>query len=320
MGYYLREQVPVHHALADSYTICNAWHSSLLGGTFANRYYLHAATSGGVKNNEPYPGIDPIWGPAKDAGLTVKNYHHGACFATAGYLKLDSDLALFGKFKEDAAAGNLPNFSIIDPLFFGVGANDDHPFNADMSLAQLLISDVVDTLANSPQWERCLLLVIYDEHGGFYDHVAPPTTTDNRPEFRQLGFRVPAFAVGPYVRRGCAVNTVFDHVSILATLSRRFGIEPFNDRHASAPDVSSCIDPALVKNATPQAPAELPAVAVSMDNLQRHQLRPEEQHHEMVDILKDLGVYQRMLRNHHPDTVFKRHLDDCLRRGLAHLV
>ena len=80
-------------------------------------------------------------------------------------------------FFSDAAAGTLPNFSIVDPQFFGVGANDDHP-DHDITLGQALIASIYEALAQSPQWKSSLLVITYDEHGGFFDHVPPPTAVD----------------------------------------------------------------------------------------------------------------------------------------------
>jgi len=84
---------------------------------------------------------------------------------------------------------------------------------------------------------------MYDEHGGFYDHVPPPRAVDPDPAFAQLGFRVPAIVVGPTVRRGAVVSTTFDHTSVLATLRTRFGIDSLGPRMDAAADLSPCIDP-----------------------------------------------------------------------------
>jgi phospholipase C len=318
MGYYDRNQVPIHHALADAHTVCNHYYCSVLGPTWPNRFHLHGATSNGNKTNAPAFGFNPIWGPLKSAGLSVKNYHHGVAWATGGYFKLD-DLASFDAFKQDAMSGNLPNFCIIDPQYLGAGANDDHPSNGDIPLAQLLISDVYSTLASSPQWSSCLLVVTYDEHGGFYDHVPPPPTTDDDAEFAQLGFRVPALVAGPYVRKGCAVNTVFDHPSVLATLTARWGIAPLNSRHAAANDLSSCIDPAYVTGADPQPPVMLPQLSMSMSALRDPKRIRANQHPELIDSLRQQGIYRTIMRRHDPEAMLKRHLDDCVRRGLIRL-
>ena len=106
--------------------------------------------------------------------------------------------------------------------------------------------------------------MIYDEHGGFHDHVPPPLTTDpQHPGFEQLGFRVPSLVVGPQVRSGCVNGTVFDHVSVAATVAKRWGLEPLNERVAATADLSSCIDPALIDQ--PRPPIALPRLRVASE-------------------------------------------------------
>ena len=319
MGYYVRDQLPIIHALADAFVVCNHYHCSVLGGTWPNRYYLHGASSNGQKQNIPVPGFTSIWPALKSAGISRKNYHHGVAWCSGAYFKLD-DLGTMNQFKSDAAAGTLPNFSIIDPQFFGQGANDDHPSNGDVPLAQLLISDVYSTLAASPQWNNCLFVVTYDEHGGFYDHVPPPEADDADGEFARLGFRVPTLVAGPYVRKGQAVNTVLEHTSVLATLQTRFGIGALNQRMAAANDLSSCIDPTFVKSRTPQAPVAMPELQMSRAALRSRPVGPRpDQHPELVAALEKRGVWQSMLRQADPERVLREQLADCQRRGLVRL-
>jgi phospholipase C len=162
----------------------------------------------------------------------------------------------------------LPAFSILDPSFFGGGANDDHP-DHDVQLGQALIATVVAALGQSPQWDRCLFVLTYDEHGGFFDHVPPPTTIDADSEFRQLGFRVPSLVIGPTVRRGCAVDDVFEHSSVVATVTKRWGFAPLNQRAAQVNDLSSCIDPRRIS--APLPPPLLPMMRISRSAVTRRQ-------------------------------------------------
>jgi phospholipase C len=160
--------------------------------------------------------------------------------------------------------GKLPKVSIIDPTFLGAGANDDHPAH-DIKLGEALIASVFAALAGSPQWSKSLFVLTYDEHGGFFDHVPPPATTDADPEFAQLGFRVPTIVAGPFARKGCVVSTQLEHVSVLKTLATRFKLPNLNTRMAAANDLSSCLDPAFLDN--PQKPPVLPRVKVSRQKL-----------------------------------------------------
>jgi len=123
-------------------------------------------------------------------------------------------------FLEDAAAGTLRQVSWIDPAFtnfnpLGFPVNDDHP-PADVKDGQDLVLAIYDALASSPQWKRSLLVIVYDENGGFYDHVPPPPAADDEPGmFGRYGVRVPAIVVSPWIEPRTASHTLFDHTSII---------------------------------------------------------------------------------------------------------
>jgi phospholipase C len=325
MGYYVRDQLPIHHALADTYAVCNAYHCSVLAGTWPNRFYLHGATSNGVEENVPIlNGFDSIWPVLKDDGLTVRNYYGDVPWAVGAYLKT-GDLELYNAFEMDAASGNLPNFSIIDPRFFGAGANDDHPANANVALAQALISDVYTTLALSPAWDKCLLVVTYDEHGGFFDHVAPPISGDDQVEFNHMGVRVPALVAGPYVRQGCAIDTVLDHVAILKTLSTRWGIAPLNTRMSASNDLSSFIDPLRVQNQEPSPPVALPMLTIYQSELRAHAERLDRglvapQHPELIDALRQHGILKTVRRHMNADATLAHYFDRARAKGVLRLL
>ncbi|MGK4004756.1 alkaline phosphatase family protein [Sorangium sp. So ce1036] len=263
MGYHVREHLPILYALADASAICERWFCSVLGPTWPNRLYLHGATSKGVSRNVPVIGFTSVFELLSDAGIPSRNYYHDVPWCSGAYFRFKG-VAGIERFFEDAAAGLLPPFSIIDPQFFGAAANDDHP-DHDVQLGQVLIASIYSALARSPQWGQCLFVITYDEHGGFFDHVAPPTAVDDDPRFSQLGFRVPSIVAGPFVREGCAVSTELEHVSVLRTLETRFGIPALNARASAANDLSCCIDPALLRS--PRAPIVLPQLEVSLSRL-----------------------------------------------------
>ncbi|HEX7601432.1 MAG TPA: alkaline phosphatase family protein, partial [Polyangiaceae bacterium] len=268
MTYHERSRLPLHYALADEYAVCDRWFASVMGPTWPNRFYLHAATSEGRRGNTPILDVGPatIWENMEKRCLTCKGYAAGLIpwYLTAfpGKALSGSDPMIHARienFFDDARSGNLPNFSLIDPDFF---SNDMHPPH-DLALGEAFLGSIVRAMQQSPQWGRSLLVITYDEHGGFFDHVAPPTTSDVRAEFRQLGFRVPALVIGPTVRRGAVVSTTFEHVSIAATLGARFGMESLGPRMDAAHDLSSCIDPALV-GAAPQRSRKLPVASFDL--------------------------------------------------------
>jgi phospholipase C len=202
-----------------------------------------------------------------ESGITNVYYSSNVPF-TLTYGKTEG-VEQISAFFEAAAAGSLPQFCMIDPTFTDFAADpstgtDDHP-PADVTMGQAFLATVYAAIAQSPAWDRTLLVITYDEHGGFYDHVAPPTTTDELPEFEQLGFRVPALVIGPHVRRGCTNSTTFDHVSVLSTVTRKWGLTPLNARVEMTADLSSCIDPSFVDD--PQPPATLPMMRVRRPQL-----------------------------------------------------
>ncbi|MBC8074127.1 MAG: alkaline phosphatase family protein, partial [Deltaproteobacteria bacterium] len=263
MGYYDRTTLPVSYALADAYSICDRWFCSVMGPTWPNRFHLHLGTSGGMTTNDTPEVVPPsIFDRLTESGITNVYYNSNVPF-TLTYGKTEGVLQI-SDFFEAAAAGTLPQFSMIDPAFTDFATDpsmgtDDHP-PADVTMGQAFLATVYAAIAQSPAWNRTLLVITYDEHGGFYDHVAPPTTTDDLPEFEQLGFRVPALVIGPHVRRGCTNSTTLDHVSVVSTVTRKWGLTPLNARVEATADLSSCIDPDFVDD--PQPPAMLPALQV----------------------------------------------------------
>jgi phospholipase C len=263
MGYYLREQLPVYHALLDEYVLCDRWFASVMGPTWPNRFHLHCGTSDGNQSNDPISGIPSVFDQLIAANVSCRYYASGLPFVVTYGTPLPSDhVKLLQDFFTDAENGELPSFSIIDPILTAGATigNDDHP-PADVRDGQAFIATIYDRLAASPNWGRTLFVVIYDEHGGFHDHVPPPLTSGAEyPGFEQLGFRIPALVIGGQVRNGCVNGTVFDHVSVAATIAKRWGLEPLNARVAAAADLSSCIDPDLIDN--PRPPISLPRVVV----------------------------------------------------------
>lgn len=269
MGYHIRSQIPVLYALADNYTLFDHWFGSTMAGTWPNRFHLHAGTSDGQQENIPVLGMTTIWDVLEDAGISHANYYSDVAWAWGAFVNpLAPYTDSLDEFFDAAAAGALPSFSIIDPNFGllpgGEGGNDDHPVH-DITLGQIFLGSVYQALANSPHWNNCLLIITYDEHGGFYDHVSPPTTFDPLEPFQQLGHRVPSLVIGPHVRRGCINNTVVDHVSVLSTVTNRFGLDPLNQRVTETTDLSSAINPELLGD--PQPPAPIPMLSVSISEV-----------------------------------------------------
>lgn len=154
-----------------------------------------------------------------DAGLSFGVYYQQIpavmVLKNMRKLKYVSKFRTYDRFKGDAAAGRLPNLVVVEQRYFDLEntpANDDHPTH-DISQGQKLIKEVYETVRASPQWEQILLLITYDEHGGFFDHVPPPARDVPRPDgvsgpapsffqFDRLGVRVPTIAISPWIDKG----------------------------------------------------------------------------------------------------------------------
>jgi phospholipase C len=137
-------------------------------------------------------------------------------------------------FYEQAAAGTLPALSFVDPSFNGESqgtSGDEHPL-ADVRVGQAFIADIVHAFMESPQWKRGAVFIVYDEWGGFFDHVVPPRVPDLRPsrnlnqDFGQMGFRIPAVLASPYARRGHVDHSIYGFESILKMIRYRYGLPP----------------------------------------------------------------------------------------------
>ena len=240
-------KLPVITRLAREFAICDRWFSSVPGPTWPNRFFAHCATSKGFIDNSPFHNYDmpTVFERLADKGFTWNVYFHDVAQSIFHkHLARDENVVNFLAYRDfarNARKEKLPNYSFIEPRYFNGFklANDQHPPH-DMLLGEALIAEVYEALVASPTWNETLLLIVYDEHGGTYDHVEPPTATPPDEHTGQFGFdrygvRVPAVIVSPFVPKGTIVRETFDHASIPATLRDVFALgEPLTARDAAA--------------------------------------------------------------------------------------
>ncbi len=261
MDYQTRADLPVHYALADEYIVCQRWFCSAMTSTWPNRFYGHAGTSEGLTNNDlPEDGqpfaFETVWTQLDNIGVGWRYYYTDLPFLglMAGHMRTETT-GLLEDFFFDCANGLLPPVVWIDP---GFAYNDDHPPHHP-GVGQEFLGAIYAALADSPHWETCLLVITYDEHGGFHDHVPPGTIDDDYADegFDQLGFRVPALVAGPYVRSGVS-DTVFDNTSWIKLVCELHGIEPWNKRIAATQSLAELLDVDRMARGEPRPPVELP--------------------------------------------------------------
>lgn len=272
MGMYAPEMLPIMSGLAKGFAVCDHWFASAPTQTIPNRAFAGAATSQGHLDNNVKIFTSPsIFGRLSQSKIDWAIYGYNRDPLT----RLDftdiktaaaSHFGHFGDFQARAAAGTLPAYTFLEPDFSATG-NSQHP-NYNVALGEQLIHDVYYTLRNGPGWNDTLLLVTYDEHGGNYDHVAPPwgaTPPDNSVgefgfDFTRFGVRIPALLVSPRIAPGTvfrATTGVIDHTSVLKTIETRWGLSPLSARDKAAPSLGD-----VLTLATPRTDDPLNGVVV----------------------------------------------------------
>jgi phospholipase C len=257
IGYYGEHDLPFTPSNAKAFTAFDRFFCSILSSTYPNREYMHAAQSYGRQDNSyPYNSSQlgfpdtTIFNLLSRAGVSNHYYYTdipvSALWGTAG-LGRSSQVQFF---YEQAAAGKLPAVSFVDPAFLGEDqgtSGDEHPL-ADVRVGQAFMSDIVHAFMESPQWKRGALFCVYDEWGGFFDHVVPPRVPDLRAsgdlsrDFGQMGFRIPAVLVSPYARRGHVDHSIYGFESILKMIRYRFGLPPLTPRDLFANNIAAAFD------------------------------------------------------------------------------
>jgi len=265
MYYFGQDQLPVLTTLALQFAVFNRWFASIPGPTICNRAFAHYGTSFGRVDMNPFDVIEPIKSiysrlVTANPQHSAKVYYYDTASSTMEVANLlQNQPEVFGtysQFLSDCDSGQLPEYSFIEPNYSDHDsdsgeevANDQHP-DHDVQAGEQFIAEVYMRIKRNPQlWASTALLVVYDEHGGIFDHVVPPScpkdkfqSTQVDPgtgqgfQFDRLGVRVPAILISPWIPRGTIVNRVFDHASIPATISKFFlgGYPDASPREANA--------------------------------------------------------------------------------------
>ena len=256
IGYYTADSLPFYKGVVENWTLCDRYFCGILGPTQPNRYYMHAGQTSKKTNDIDHFNLPTVWDALKSVGRTGKYYYGDLAgwalvsLEFAGHNPGLGNILPFSNFLDDAKNGNLADVSYVDPSMLGEGAgtsNDDHPL-ADIRKGQVLLNSIYDALRQSPQWEKTLLIINYDEWGGFYDHVEPPFAPVTFEEFQatgndgRLGFRVPCMAIGPRVKRNHVEKRQFDPNSILNMIAWRFGFAPLGARGATSLNFAQVLD------------------------------------------------------------------------------
>jgi phospholipase C len=274
------QQLPVLYQLATEFVVCDQWFSSLPGPTWPNRYFLHGASSSGLDHSptdkellewETVDGFRYPNGSIFDAmnarGVGYRLYHDDNGPLEGRVSQVSSlhgielwDVNDLSGFANDLQGSYPWTYTFIEPNYGDVingsyaGGSSQYPMDG-VTRGEALLKEIYETLRSSPLWESSALIVLYDEHGGFYDHVAPgaaaPPGDGSSAAYNQSGFtfdrhgvRVPALIVSPWLAPGVD-HTGYDHASVLATLESLFGLDPLTDRDRTAHPIGGLLAPVL---------------------------------------------------------------------------
>ena len=247
VGYYTAADRPFMSRLALNYTTCDRYFCAILAETYPNRFFTHAGATDRLHNSSTTSKLPTIWDRLnRPGGPTGRYYFNDAPFLALWGEKYLSISSPYLQFLIDATAGTLPNVSYVDPRFLDEGSGtsgDDHP-HGDIRAGDAFLAETFHALASGPNWSRTVLIVTYDEWGGFYDHVVPPRVTATSPldtdlagGKARLGFRVPTIVASPFTKGDPAhprvVHDLYDHTSILKFIESNFGLAPVAARDAS---------------------------------------------------------------------------------------
>lgn len=271
MKYHAYGTLPASHALAEHFAVCDRWFSSVPGPTWANRLFAMSGTSlGRVEMPEGIIDLNLHW---YDQNTLFDLLNQKSIDWRVYYGDVPLSLLLVHQWEEknrarhkamtdffsDAAATDpvkFPQFAFIEPAYLDPGGNSGHPPH-DILAAEGLIASVYNALrANEQLWEKTLLVVLCDEHGGFYDHVpplgtVPPDHHQDEYTFDQLGVRVPAILASPWMPNG-VIHDVFDHTGLIHYLIEKWDLPPLNKRVSQANTFTQHILPELRKD-TPKS-------------------------------------------------------------------
>jgi phospholipase C len=297
MDCFQPDQLPVLSTLAREFAVFNYWHSSLPGPTWPNRFFIHAASSAGLTDSPSSGQIlagfafsnGTIYDLLEAAGQEWCIYHDGLPQA-AGITKLRAEFVdpLTRNFRdmedffEDVTNHDLADYNFIEPRYDTgnnyLEGNSMHPLN-DIRKGEALVKRVYESLRGSAYWPDTMLIITFDEHGGFYDHQSPPAAVapgDPTPyanqnytfRFDRLGVRVPALVISAYTAPGTVIgadpedpSTRFDHTSVLATVEKLFGLAPLTQRDAAANTLEIALNAATPRLSPSDAPNSLPEPA-----------------------------------------------------------
>ena len=259
IGYYRRGDLAFLGNAAPQWASFDRYFAAILGPTFPNRVYQHAGQTDRIENSFTVSTLPTIWDRLAAAGLDGRYYFGDVPILGLWGEKYVGISRPLEAFFADCLAGTLPHVAFVDGPFLSEFAGtgfDDHPSN-DVRAGEAFMNQVYRAVTTSPAWSRTVLIINFDEWGGFFDHVPPPLAplpdadraagSDGR-----VGFRTPTLLISPFAHRAHTSHVVYDHTSILRLIEWRWNLDPLTVRDATANNPADELD---FKNPQLLAPA-----------------------------------------------------------------
>jgi phospholipase C len=250
IGYYTQSDLPFLGNAAQACTTFDNYFAAILGPTYPNRIYQHAAQTDRLDDSIlPISTLPTIWDRLADHSLSRKYYYTDFPVLALWGSRYVGISNLIADFFSDCAAGRLPRVSFVDPGLLGEESglsNDDHP-HADIRNGEVFLNAVYQAVTTSPNWPNTVLVINFDEWGGFFDHVSPthapiPTSDAALGSDGLRGFRVPSLIISPWSPRGTVVHDLYDHTSVLKMIEWRWSLRPLTVRDSSANNLVEALD------------------------------------------------------------------------------
>jgi phospholipase C len=249
IGYYTRDDLAFLGPAAAGWTSLDGYFAAIMAETYPNRVYLHAGQTDRLSNTTTMSTLPTIWDRLAAAGLAGRYYYSDVPFLALWGARYAGIGRPFAALLADCAAGTLPAVAYVDPRFVDESSGtsaDDHP-HADVRNGEAFLSQVYGAVTGVPALPATLLVITYDEWGGFFDHVPPavaplPAADAALGSDGRRGFRVPALVISPWSRRRTVSSTLYDHTSILRLVEWRWGLQPLTVRDATANNLAEVLD------------------------------------------------------------------------------
>lgn len=253
IGYYRQADLPFLGRAAADWTVCDRYFTSIMAPTWPNRIYQHAGVTDRIDNGTQLCTLPTIWDRLAAAKVSHKYYFSDLPFLAVWGPKYGGITRPYAEFLADCAVGTLPAVSFVDPRFAGaeLGLSGDYHPLGDIRVGERWLYEVYRAVTTSPKWNHTVLVINFDEWGGFFDHVPPPTMPDVDPRFQLCGFRVPALVISPFARRGYVASEIYDHTSVLRMIEWRWGLAPLSTRDAAANNLAEVLDFSKKNQAAP---------------------------------------------------------------------